>query len=92
MDEELIRTIILSIFTENDIKLILRIYRWAKSERNSYFYTEIVKRIDNYKKGLKRLRNKFYLIYEVKHHVWRANEDLYRIGKLLLELRYYKII
>ena len=91
MDENLIRQA-LPIFTQNDIELILKIFRWTKAERNPNFHTETLKRFPKYKKGLKRLQNKFFLIYQVKHGIWRINEDLVRIGKLLLELRYREII
>lgn len=45
-------------FKPHDIEVMVKVYRWIKSEHQPYFFLHILKRIYNYKKAVKKLRAK----------------------------------
>jgi len=71
-------------FKPYEIDVMIKIYRWTKSERNGYFFSNVCKREYNYKKGLKKLRTK-YLIRLVKgNDPHKITKDGIRMGYLML--------
>ncbi len=74
-------------FKPYEVEVLIKIYRWTKSERNRYFFLQILKRLPFYKKAVKKLRN-LYLIELVKSNdPHRITQDGMRTGGLLLQLR-----
>jgi hypothetical protein len=71
-------------FKPNEITVMVKIYRWTKSERNAYFFTYICKREYNYKKALRKLRS-LSLIWVVRgNDPHKITKDGMRTGRLML--------
>jgi len=71
-------------FKPHEIETMIRIYRWTKSERNSYFFSPICKREYNYKKTLKKLRSR-YLIRVIRgNDPHKITKDGMRAGRIML--------
>jgi len=85
-DEEKVQ-IVRSILSNIEIKCLLRIYRWTKSERYPVFFKHILKRIPNYKKGINKLRQKGFVYVLKSRDPWKITDDGVRVGGLLLELK-----
>ena len=73
-------------FRRNEIDVMMKIYRWTKSERNSYFFLHILKRIQNYKSAIKRLRSNGLIRVIRGKEPLRITKDGIRAGILMIQL------
>lgn len=73
-------------FSEEEIQTIIRIYYWTKADKSPYFFENVLKKIPNTTKVIKRLKNKS-LIYQVKGNgPYRITQDFVRVASYILEL------
>jgi len=84
---ELYRDIVKDIkekFDSYEIEVMIRIYRWTKSERNPYFFSHICKRESGYKKSLKYLRSQGLIRLVKSNDPHKITKDGIRTGRLML--------
>ncbi len=64
-----------------------KIYRWIKADRNPHFFPQILKRIPNFKKGLKQLLQRGFIYLIRGKGPYRILPDGIRVGGLIIELK-----
>lgn len=71
-------------FRSHEINVLIKIYRWTKSERNRYFFSHICKREPNYKNALKYLRSHALIQLVRSKDPHKITKDGIRAGGLML--------
>jgi len=79
--------IVREILSDGEIECLLKIYRWTKSERNAFFFQVILKRISDYKKHLRGLRQKRFVTAVRPKDPWKITRDGILVGGVIAELR-----
>ena len=79
-------------FRPYEIDAMIRIYRWTKSEKNRYFFTHILKRIQNYKKAIKKLRSEALIQVVKGNDPYKISQDGMLVGGLMLQLKEMKLL
>ncbi len=74
-------------FKPYEIDVMIKIYRWTKSEHNSYFFSTVCKREYNYKKALKKLRTRNLIRLVKGNDPHKITKDGIRMGYLMLLCR-----
>ncbi|KKM69781.1 hypothetical protein LCGC14_1447340 [marine sediment metagenome] len=74
-------------FKPHEIDVMVRIYRWTKSERNRFFFTPICKRIHNYKNAFKKLRSRRLIRVIRGNDPHKVTKDGIRVGRLMILCR-----
>ena len=71
-------------FKSHEINVLIKIYRWTKSEHNRYFFSHICKREPNYKSALKFLRSNALIQLVRSKGPHKISKDGIRAGRIML--------
>lgn len=86
LNQEISNTI-KSQFRPYEIDLMIKIYRFTKSNKNPYVKLYMLKRFHNYKKALKRFKNEGYVFLHKGKEPYGITRFGMDIGRAMLELK-----